>query len=228
MVKLALIGKNITHSRSPSVYKKLLSFPVQYDLIDVQRREELPSLADLMKVYSGINITSPYKLDYFNLVSVDKRVQYLGAINCISFQQTRPQGTNTDYFAIGDIFCTLKSERLIKKIFILGSGVMSKTTQFFFDVHHIPYQVLSRKSGDDIANQDFSADENSLIINACSREFEFSGQVNKTSLFWDYNYSFKIHQSYFEQNDQAFLYIDGHDLLCTQAKYAVYFWKFLP
>ena len=226
MVKLALIGKNIAHSQSPSTYEKLLTFPVQYDLINIQKREELPPLEKLGESYEGVNITSPYKQDYLSQVDVDKLAKNLGAINCISFQQSRPQGTNTDYWAIRDIFRTLKDERIIENIFILGSGVMSKTTQFFFDNHHIMYKVLSRKSGDEMSHRDFSAYRNSLIINTCSRNFEFSGHLNETSLFWDYNYAFSPHQSYFDKNNQEFLYRDGYDLLYIQAKYSVYFWKF--
>ena len=226
MLKLALVGKNISHSQSPFIYKKLFSNSVQYDLIDIQKREELPSLEDLERDYDGVSVTSPYKRDYLDQVNVDKLAQDLGAINCISFQQSRPEGTNTDYWAIKEIFTTLEDERSIETIFILGSGVMSTTTQFFFDNAKIIYKVLSRKSGDEMAHRDFSRYENSLIINTCSRKFKFSGRINETSLFWDYNYSFAPHQSHFDKNSQELLYRDGYNLLYVQAKYSVRFWKF--
>ena len=114
------------------IYKKLFTFPIQYDLIDIQRREELPPLGDLERAYRGVSITSPYKTDYLDQVNVDKLAKNLGAINCISFQQARPEGTNTDYLAIREIFTTLKDERSIENIFILGSGVMSKNNAIFF------------------------------------------------------------------------------------------------
>ena len=221
--KLALIGKNISHSLSPGIYKKIIGNSIKYDLIDIKKEEELPRLDELKKIYRGINITTPYKKSYLNQVDTDDLSSQLGAINCISFKSDT-KGTNTDYFAVRDIFYDLKNKYLIENIFILGGGIMSQITQFFFDYNSLDYKVFSRQSGNNIAQMDFSDHRNSLIINTCSREFEFSGQINKTSIFWDYNYSFRPHQSYFDQNDQSFLYQDGHDLLYAQAKYSTYFW----
>ena len=221
--KLALIGKNISHSQSPEIYKKIIRDTIEYDLIDIGNEKELPSLEELKKIYQGINITTPYKENYVGQVDIDPFFDKLGAINCISFEK-KIRGTNTDYLAVRDIFYDIQKEHLIEHIFILGSGIMSKITQFFFDCNKLNYQIFSRKLGNDIEKIDFSAYKHSLVINACSREFEFSGRINETSIFWDYNYSFGPHQSYFDQNGQASLYRDGHDLLYTQAKYSAYFW----
>ncbi|MCY4643658.1 MAG: hypothetical protein OXB88_03480 [Bacteriovoracales bacterium] len=225
MIKLALVGKNISHSKSHLVYKKIFSEDIHYDLIDVRKEKELPPIRNLMKIYHGINITSPYKKSYFDEITVDNTAKKIGAINCISFQP-HPYGSNTDYFAIRDIFYQLKKTYLISHIFILGDGVMSKTTQYFFKFNDISYKVLSRKSGDNIKQVDFSGFDNSLVINTCSRDFEFLGKINKTSLFWDYNYSFDPHKLYFEKNDQLLLYKDGFDLLSIQAEYCLSFWGF--
>ncbi len=58
MHKLALIGKSIQHSRSPDIYKKLIGTLIQYDLLDYQHPNEIPSVDTLFKEYIGISITN--------------------------------------------------------------------------------------------------------------------------------------------------------------------------
>ena len=228
VIRLALVGKDIAHSGSPALYQKLLPFPLAYDLVDIKSRRGLPSLAELSRTYRGVNVTSPYKADYFSQARVDSFCQRLGAINCIAFRPGGFLATNTDYFAIRDIFYQLQSQREIREIFILGDGQMSKITQFFFRQNGIAHSIYSRKRGDDMAKMDFAPYPNALVINACSRGFVFSGQMSESSLFWDYNYSHSAQEVYFEQNGCDRLYQDGGELLAAQAKYAIHFWRFLP
>ena len=224
MLKIALIGKGIGHSKSPEIYQELIKKSFEYDLIDIAAQKDLPSLEELRKEYLGINITSPYKKYYFSRVKVNKLSQGLKAINCISFINGAG-GTNTDYLAIRDIFLYFRKKYLIKKIFILGSGVMSKITQYFLSENFIPYEVISREFKLDMNKIDLSNYENSLVINTCSRDFIFSGKINDTSLFWDYNYSFEPHKKHFDKNSQLKSYFDGYNLLYIQAKYSVSFWN---
>ncbi len=63
--KLALIGKNISHSKSPEIYNKLLNNQVEYTLLDCDTVDAIPSLDELMKKFDGVSITSPYKESLF-------------------------------------------------------------------------------------------------------------------------------------------------------------------
>ena len=225
MFKIGLIGKGINHSKLFEFYQGLIPYSVDYILIDIERESELPSLMKLKQSYRGINITTPYKKSYFGQLEVDATTRQLGVLNCISLQGSGSiRGTNADYFAVRDIFDALNRQRKFEHIFILGNGVMSGITQFLFSQQNISYQVLARKKGDDIVKMDFSSYRNSLIINTCSRSFEFSGQIDNNSLFWDYNYAFRPHQAHFERNNQSSLYQDGLELLHLQGRYSVFFW----
>ena len=53
--KLALIGKNIAHSKSPEVYKTLLDNNVEYTLLDFISENEIPKLSELLKTFDGIH-----------------------------------------------------------------------------------------------------------------------------------------------------------------------------
>src|SRR5690606_26020523 len=98
--KLALIGKKITHSRSPILYRKILGLETSYDLIDVEVNQ-LPLLSALSLKYDGLNITSPYKENYIDQVKIeDDLVLALGAINTIDLRKTNYLATNTDLLAV--------------------------------------------------------------------------------------------------------------------------------
>src|SRR5688572_8700980 len=100
-MKFALIGKDISHSLSPELYKKIIGPHVQYDLLDFQNENELPSLKLLAQKYNGINITTPYKAHYLNEVILeDENLKQLGAINTIAFTKERFIATNTDVSAV--------------------------------------------------------------------------------------------------------------------------------
>ena len=77
MIKLALVGKDIQHSRSGEIYRRLLKTDIQYDLLDYENSALIPPAADLFKVYDGISITSPYKKHFLN--------QFLEKLKCQPF-----------------------------------------------------------------------------------------------------------------------------------------------
>ena len=61
-----------------------------------------------------------------------------------------------------------------------------------------------------------------VIINACSRDFVFKGKLNASHVFWDYNYQLIPHQNTLPS--QVHSYIDGLEMLRRQALAAVKFW----
>ena len=67
-------------------------------------------------------------------------------------------------------------------------------------------------------------DENNslIIINACSRNFVFQGNIPKECVFWDLNY---IYEPHFYIKEIVKEYIDGLELLKLQAKHALDFWN---
>ena len=224
MFSVGLVGKGVGHSKLFEFYQTLIPGPCRYDLIDVEREGELPPLSSLAKTYRGINITTPYKKSYCEQVEMDSWTRDLGAINCVSLRGDKFWACNVDYFALKDIYCSLRAEKTFEHIFILGSGVMSQVTQKLFDRYGVSYRVLARNRGDDFSSMDFTSHKDALIINACSREFIFSGRLHKSSLFWDYNYDFVPHQRHFKEAGQDFLYRDGLELLHRQGYYSLFFW----
>ena len=227
-MKLALLGRHISHSLSPRLYNQFLgSELISYDLIDCEEEKDIPTLAELSKKLDGLNITSPYKRLFTDKVEVTSDVaRRIGAINTISFGKT-VKGTNTDALAVEIIL----KEYLISyphlNVIVLGGGVMSEMTKLILDKLNCPSQIITRASHGDLTHlnlQDFYLPQfKTLVINSCSRSFEFKGLLHPEFLVWDYNYNFSPHE--LSMKPQVESYEDGKRMLELQAQEAIKFWK---
>ncbi|MGE3609385.1 MAG: hypothetical protein AB7I27_07345 [Bacteriovoracaceae bacterium] len=228
-MKLALIGYPIKHSLSPSLYQKILGDKLShYNLIEVENPKEVPRLEDLLLKYDGINITAPYKRFYFDQVKIESKiVMEIGAINTIGFNQNGIYGTNTDILAVEEILANYQKSFPNVTLLILGDGVMAKVIVIVANKFKIPFKQFSRRAYGDISDLDLNQYQDSqwqtIVVNCCSRNFEFKGKLNPDFIFWDLNYSFPPHKLVLP--DQVKIYQDGEEMLYLQAKAAVHFWQ---
>ena len=225
MDKYGLVGKNISHSRSPEIYKNLL-VNIEYDLLDYSNEKDIPSASELLSQYKGINITSPYKEHFLNEVKLTPIADKLKAINCLTSKNNEMWGENTDYLAVLEILKRMKQHYPDLFVTILGDGVMSRVTILALTELRMPWEIFSRKKVDCFSRLNLSAvkpNSTSLIINTCSRDFIFAGELNPNSIFWDYNYNFEMHSKLIPP--MVTEYIDGAEMLKLQAQYAVAFWS---
>lgn len=228
MNKLALIGKNISHSKSPDIYKKIISTTITYDLLDYLDSSKIPTAEELLSIYDGINITSPYKKHFISSVNLTSNAKITGAINCLKKSDGKIIGENTDYLAIVDILKNLIERNPLLEVVILGDGVMSGVANVALSSLSLKAKILSRKGTNNFSQlnlNEFFKEKNhtSLVINTCAREYVFKGSLPDNSIFWDFNYNFPQHSQLFL--DQTTIYIDGFSMLERQAFYAVAFWS---
>ena len=127
MQKIVLLGKNISHSRSPSFLNPIFmreGLPWHYELMPVEP-EELPEAVERMKRggYRGANVTSPYKEAVVPLMDdLSPEAERIGAVNTIRFEEGRATGANTDIVGFAD---SLAGEPLFSADFtaaVLGTG----------------------------------------------------------------------------------------------------------
>ncbi len=224
MTKLALIGKNISHSRSQEVYENILGRQIDYTLLDFPDEEEISSLKELFTNYEGVSITSPYKTFFLNKVKVGESEKKLGAINCLIKKNNEIIGKNTDYDALNIILPSLIKKKSFNGILVLGSGTMANITKEVLEKNNFLFEQISRKTHGVLENIDcsqFFQKDKILIINTCSRNFSFNGVIPKDSVFYDYNYNFQPHMALNENCD----YRDGMELLRMQAEIALRYWS---
>ncbi|WPU65527.1 shikimate dehydrogenase family protein [Peredibacter starrii] len=228
-MKLGLLGYPITHSLSPKLYQEILGSKLSsYELFSYERKDLVPALTFFSSKLDGLNITSPYKTHFMNEIKIDSPlVQKIGAVNTLSFTPDGVQGTNTDVIAVQEILTKYQQDWGQLHLLILGSGVMAKMTELVANEQKISWQEFSRKSNGDISHLDLrphlKPGHQNIVINACSREFVFHGELTQEEVFWDYNYSFLPHQNTLPSRVKT--YHDGQEMLFLQAKAAVKFWS---
>lgn len=227
MISLGLLGKNINHSKSKSMYEKIYSQKIHYVFFDCMSDDVVPGLDVIFSKVNGLSITAPYKKHFLNDVALDPRIERLLAINCIRHEGGKYFGTNTDYFAI----CDQIDEFILqyKKIdwVILGDGTMSFVTRQILDKKNQDFTMYSRRSHGKIEMLKISSQlvgAKLVVINTCSRDFNFSGKIDDSSIFWDFNYNLEYHSNFFSKS--LITYLDGLKLLADQAVYATRFWNF--
>ena len=220
MLSLGLLGKGISHSKSPEMYRKIYNCEIDYHFFDYEIESSIPNLETIFKTVSGLSITAPYKKHFLGDVKLAEDIIPLNAINCIAYRSGDFYGTNTDYLALAEIFESNEYDK--KNIILLGSGSMAHITECYLNSKNINFKNYNRKNDGDLSQLDFS-DDNLLVINACGRSFDYRGRINSSTVFWDYNYS---HEFHLESLQGRCEYIDGADLLYRQAVHATKFWNF--
>ena len=210
--KLALIGKDISHSQSPVLFKELLKDELsRYDLIDITEASDI-DISELLNDYDALFVTAPYKKSF--LQYIDEFVNYKAAVNVIYQQGKAVKALNSDLLGIKSNFKQLKKEMNFNRVIILGDGAMSKCFQSFLPDAH----VLSRRNGK-ISDLVSFISKGDLIINCCSRDFDLSALYHRDFSLWDMNYKTNVKQSGFS------FYEDGFSLLKLQAELSFPFWK---
>lgn len=224
MTTLGLVGSGISHSKSREVYQKILQREISYHLLDYDSQKSIPLLSYLFECYNldGLSITSPFKTHFLSQVEcVNDEVKSLNVINCIKKEGGIFLATNTDLMACREILVELVGEHHFSSIHILGNGSMVRMLELILSSLSISYKIYSRASVGSLENLDLSNQKKSLIINACSRSFNFQGKISSDSYFWDLNYGLENHQ---KKISQVCHYMDGYSLLLKQAEFALQFW----
>lgn len=208
------------------MYQELLGKKIEYTLFDYQEEKDIPSLNELFNKVEGISITAPYKKHFSRQVNILGEVKDLGIINCIRKSNQTYEATNTDFLVVDNF---IKNSELLKdrEIVLFGNGSMAEITKYSAKINEVDYLQFSRSITKDFENFNLlelqeSIGKKLLVINACSREFNYKGKIPNDLVFWDYNYGHEFHLNRFTQSNTR--YIDGIDLLKSQASFALKFW----
>ncbi|MCM1546139.1 MAG: shikimate dehydrogenase [Clostridiales bacterium] len=124
MLKLAVIGKDVSKSTSPQIHKFIageLGFDISYEKISVPEAEFETGVGALLKEYDGLNVTIPYKLSIIPfLKEVKGDALAFGAVNTVVTKSLA--GYNTDGLGFMQMLesnaVTVKGE----KVLLLGAG----------------------------------------------------------------------------------------------------------
>ena len=103
MKRFKLIGKNTSNSLSPYIHNFVFhksSISAEYSNINMKSGKHLKEIVSNLKsgIIQGANITNPYKIAVIKYIgTLDVSAKKIGAVNCLSFQNGKVCGHNTDW-----------------------------------------------------------------------------------------------------------------------------------
>lgn len=240
-MKLALIGKSLSHSFSKSYFTAKFereNLNASYDNLEFNTESELVEIwPELSSQYNGFNITIPYKkilLSYLD--ELDIHAEKIGAINCIAIRAGKSYGYNTDFQGFyKSVF--KKSFSRNRKALILGNGGASLAVNYAIEnLLKMPVDIMSRDnsyiSWSHIERLDLA--DYSLIVNSTPigmfPDVEDCPPLNyasalQDSLFVDLIYNPMITKFLEKSNEQGCMIINGLPMLNSQADLSWQIWN---
>lgn len=150
MLNLCLIGKNISNSRSPVLYKNMAEkdgIDINYEIRDLYE-DEIENFVKEVRggKYSGFNVTAPYKkeiIKYLDYVSEDAKS--VEAVNTVYNRDGVLNGYNTDiYGAYESILPVLEDGNIL----ILGRGGAARAVISAFKDYDLTLYVRDDNNDD--------------------------------------------------------------------------------
>ncbi len=124
MVKLAVIGKDVSQSTSPQIHNFIareLGLEMTYGRISIEESTFEDRIEDLLSEYDGLNVTIPYKLSVIpHLKGVEGDAAAFGAVNTV-LTSTRT-GYNTDGLGFTQMLKAEGVDAAGKDVLVLGAG----------------------------------------------------------------------------------------------------------
>lgn len=150
-----LIGFPLSHSFSPTYFKEKFRreglTDCRYESFPLPNISELPALLNKLPNLHGLNVTIPHKEAVIPFLdALDPVAEAIGAVNCITIDDGRLTGYNTDSYG----FLTSLHEwmnryslTLPAGALILGTGGASKAVAYSLRKLGVDVQFVSRKPG---------------------------------------------------------------------------------
>lgn len=151
-----LIGKPLVHSFSQRYFTQKFqeeSIDAAYGLYELDKIEDLKLLLQ-QKVFSGLNVTIPYKQSVLPYLSeFDETARAVGAVNVIKFVRRSGEvvlkGYNSDVIGFHDSLVPLLRP-YHKRALVFGTGGASKAVEYVLRRLGIEVQLVSRQAKDSV------------------------------------------------------------------------------
>lgn len=145
-----LIGRKLGHSWSQEYFTRKFAelglSDCSYALFELPSVEGLKEWA-LREGLSGFNVTVPYKMAVVReLDALDEVAAEMGAVNCVTVEDGRLIGHNTDAPAFGQTLDrgAWKVEDGKREAFVLGTGGAARAVAYALGQRGIPHTFVSR------------------------------------------------------------------------------------
>jgi shikimate dehydrogenase len=234
---LAVIGRNISLSRSPEVHNKA------FEAEQIKARYHILNLPDAIllkhlksKPLHGASITIPFKEDVMSLLDTTApEVRQIGACNTIVKNRNGGwEGHNTDYTGCARALTEI-TEVKGKTVLVVGAGGAARAVVYGMKEQGA-HCVVSNRTHDHAEElaRDFDIDvvpiekiatiNYDILINATSVSMPIDkSQIKENSVIYDINYQ-KPSELLSEAKKKDCIILDGFPMLVYQAAKAWEFW----
>jgi shikimate dehydrogenase len=124
MLKLAVIGKDVSKSSSPQMHTFIaqnMGNEISYDAVSIAEEKFEDEIDGIIKKYDGFNVTIPYKLSVIpHLKGTKADASVFGAVNTVNSKEL--YGYNTDGLGFMLMLANNGVEVKGKKFLLLGAG----------------------------------------------------------------------------------------------------------
>ena len=150
MKRFALIGRHLQHSYSQRWFEELFArLGLEDHSYELKEMPTLDGLREWVQTehISGFNVTVPYKQEIIpHLDAMDETATAIGAVNCVTVENNRLIGHNTDAPAFRDTLSSFITHHssLITQSYILGTGGAARAVAYALGQLGIPYTFVSR------------------------------------------------------------------------------------
>ena len=131
-LKLGIIGYPLAHTLSPKIHEywlKLHGISGAYEILEVDDEGLDRLLCDDVYQYRGLNVTIPHKVSVFKYMDeVSESANIIGAINCITVENSKLIGSNTDADGFMDGLLAFDTNLDFRNInvLVIGAGGASR------------------------------------------------------------------------------------------------------
>lgn len=129
MLKLAVIGKDVSKSLSPKMHTFILNrldCECSYDAVSIPEDEFNEKIGGILSDYDGVNVTIPYKLSVMErLKSVEGDAAVFGSVNTVKTADL--SGYNTDGAGFMLMLENAGVSAAGKSVLVLGAGGVGRT-----------------------------------------------------------------------------------------------------
>lgn len=255
VIKAGLLGRPLSHSLSPEVFNifsRLLGIQIVYSLRETEASGLTSEIAGARaEGWSGFNITIPHKQAVLSMLNLsDPAASAAGAVNAVRFGRAGLEGLNTDARALLHAFQEHGISAQGKSAVVFGAGGAAGAAGWALGrARAASVCVLARNTGQSGAlierlsdcfpetvftSGPFAAPENTpeIVVNATPLGMYAPGALpfkpGPLSVCADFAYTPAGTEFTGTARAAGAKYIDGLELLVTQAALALKFWTGLP
>lgn len=178
MIKLAVIGKDVSQSTSPQIHSfiaKQLGYDISYERISVPEERFEEKIPALLREYDGLNVTIPYKLSVIpHLKKVEGDAADFGAVNTVLTSTLT--GYNTDGLGFSQMLKSNGVKMEGRRVLLLGAGGAGRSvakklrdggaTVEIYDKNGANSRAVAEEFSGVTAIEEVKAEPRSVIINA--------------------------------------------------------------